>query len=171
MIYCAADAFFNSLRNATIFRKTVEEYNTWLIEKWNSRVTKDDTVFIFGTFYDEVLGIGKILDALNGKKIVILSSETNKETWRAWGIPIWDCTLHSRTDLLYSFSFCNERDGEISPGIRKKYTCYFSDNYHGNPLTGHRLNISFGMWNFEPLSLDEIPKIIQNLEGKTINKK
>ena len=52
---------------------TVEEHNEWLVEQWNSVVTKRDVTWVLGDVAFTVEGM-KYLDRMNGKKVLVLGN-------------------------------------------------------------------------------------------------
>lgn len=59
--------------------KNVDEMNAILIERWNSAVTKDDTVYVLGDMFwckdDKAI---EVLERLNGHKILIRGNHDSK---------------------------------------------------------------------------------------------
>lgn len=54
--------------------KTVDEMNQALVDNWNSRVTKDDHVYMLGDFCMSVTGFINYMNKLNGYKHVIMGN-------------------------------------------------------------------------------------------------
>ena len=88
--YVIADTKFNDNITAARLKISLEAYNQMLIERWNSIITKEDSVFVFGVFG---VGLGKelkpIIEQLNGI-IYIVNYKENKifdrNRWKRLGI-------------------------------------------------------------------------------------
>lgn len=53
----------------------VEAWDKWMIEKWNSTISKKDMVYILGDFaFGSPESVRKLLDKLHGKKFLILGN-------------------------------------------------------------------------------------------------
>lgn len=53
----------------------VEAWDKWMIEKWNSTISKKDMVYILGDFaFGSPENVRKLLDKLHGKKFLILGN-------------------------------------------------------------------------------------------------
>ena len=53
----------------------IEAWDKWMIEKWNSTVSKKDLVYIIGDFaFGSPDSVRKLLDKLHGKKFLILGN-------------------------------------------------------------------------------------------------
>jgi len=64
----------NILKQRTMF-STVEEMNTFLIEKWNKKIKKNDEVYIVGDFsYRSKTPVQEYLQMLNGSKHLIIGN-------------------------------------------------------------------------------------------------
>ena len=76
-IYIISDISFNNVNNAGN-EASLERYNTALINKWNSIVSDDDKVLVFGNF---ARGTGStirgIINQLKGKIYIVQHSYNN----------------------------------------------------------------------------------------------
>ena len=65
---------------------TVLEMNEKLIENWNQIVTKEDTVYVLGDFsdYTDAEMDRKILNRLNGNKILVMGNHDKHRTPQEW---------------------------------------------------------------------------------------
>lgn len=62
-----------------IFGSTVEKAKEAIIQLWNSRVNKKDTVYILGDLaFGEVEDKRKLFQRLNGNKVLILGNKVDK---------------------------------------------------------------------------------------------
>jgi len=128
-----------------------------LVDRWNSRVTKDDTVYILGDFaFHNVHDVASILDRLNGEKILVAGNHDSNQVRR---LPQWSFVtdyheLYHEGKLLvlshYPFAVWNKSH-------------YGSYNLHGHShgsFPGSRIQQDVGVdcWDFYPVTLSEIEK-------------
>lgn len=172
-MYYIADVCFNSSARASELKKTVQEYNQWLIQRWNSKVAENEQIFVFGTLFSSLEYTTSILQKLNGKIYLILSKDTAKqfsiEEWKAMGITPWRCQPFVKKNLEqlspYNFYLIAERDmKEVKDEKDIFYYCYYTiKEQKGSPIENRWVNLSCSKWNYEPIKIDDIPKIISNL--------
>jgi len=78
MIYYISDLHLGDKRVFDLCgrNKTINEYNNELIEKWNSKVTNKDSVYILGDFAHENYSYEalEVIDELNGIKNLIVGN-------------------------------------------------------------------------------------------------
>lgn len=82
MIFFIADTHFghkNIIKYCTRPYETVDEMDEDLIEKWNRKVGKLDTVYIIGDFVWNKNKVPYYAEILNGKKILVTGN--HDETW------------------------------------------------------------------------------------------
>ncbi len=77
MIYFTADCHFGHVNIIKLVNRpfvSVEEMDETLIENWNQKVHRDDTVYIVGDLFFRATDIETTLDRLKGKKRLILGN-------------------------------------------------------------------------------------------------
>lgn len=82
MIFFISDTHFghkNIIKHCSRPYETVEEMDEGLIEKWNRKVGKIDTVYIIGDFVWNKSKVPYYAERLKGKKILIAGN--HDETW------------------------------------------------------------------------------------------
>ena len=82
MIYFTSDTHFghaNVIKHCNRPFDSVEEMDRVMIEKWNKKVGKNDTVYIMGDFVWKKQLVPYYAERLNGKKILIVGN--HDETW------------------------------------------------------------------------------------------
>lgn len=163
--YVIADTKFNHKLTATQLKLSIDNYNKMLIDKWNSVITKNDSVFVFGIFG---VGLGKelkpIIEQLNGVIYIVNYIENkifDRDRWKRLGIhAIWDCNFiypigndkifFPITKGCYNKS-CKYRILTEKDGVAEVY----KDN---------GLSIEAKYWDYTPILLKEIPNIILKME-------
>jgi len=160
--YVIADTKFNDNITAARLKISLEEYNKMLIERWNSIVTKDDSIFVFGIFG---VGLGKglkpIIEQLNGI-IYIVNYKENKifdrDRWKRLGIhAIWDC----------NFTYPIDNDKIFFPAAKNchdetcKYRILTEKDGAAEVYKDNKLSIEAKYWNYKPILLKNIPLIIK----------
>lgn len=157
--------------------KSVEEMDNFLIEKWNSRVTKRDAVYIAGDFcWGTRKDVIKLLRRLNGNKTLILGNH-DKAIRSSYNMPLNEVThykevkdngrivcishypnllfrAHRRENGYHLYGHVhNTKEYEVV----KKWTQELKDNVEIQSK-GQCFNIGVMMpWmNYAPRTLDEI---------------
>ena len=135
---------------------SLEEMNEALIEKWNERVNGADTVYVVG---DMFLGRPEeatpLIKKLKGRKILIRGNHDRShrtmiecgfdETWQRKDFKLKD----GRRALL------NHKP--LPESTLGHYDLQIHGHRHSLPVvSGKRLNVCVDLWNFAPISEDEI---------------
>lgn len=159
---------------------SVDEMDTDLIARWNSRVKPDDVVFHLG---DVTLGdnADQYLDKLHGKIFVLANPWHHDKRWlpRTWHERCGTMEFAELTKIFYDVSFLPpivvlEMD---NPGTKEAHPhaitlCHYPveewdrKHYDAWHLHGHshgkarnvwcRLDVGVDCWNYQPISLGEI---------------
>ena len=160
--YVIADTKFNDNITAARLKISLEAYNQMLIERWNSIITKEDSIFVFGVFG---VGLGKelepIIEQLNGI-IYIVNYKENKifdrDRWKRLGIhAIWDC----------NFIYPIDNDKIFFPAAKNchdetcKYRILTEKDGAAEVYKDNKLSIEAKYWNYKPILLRNIPLIIK----------
>lgn len=140
--------------------KTVEEMDSYIIEKWNSIIKKNDKVFFLGDFsnYNKQKNI-EICNQLNGYKAIILGNHDHNKTYKYWN-DIGFKEIYKYPIVLNEFmvlSHCpilnvvNDNTINIHGHIHNK-TLGTAYQKHIN----HFINVSVENINYVPVNLDKI---------------
>lgn len=135
-----------------------QEWNDFLINKWNNVIHNDDTVYILGGFgKGGIKTIQEILSKLKGNKLLLYNDTVNQYSRKMWehiGLPAVHFTLFSIDKKLH-FSY-NEQ--LIKPDSEKGWLiCYGGQS---KPIWSDRgLNVSAKLWDYSPIDTDEIHNI------------
>ena len=144
--------------------KTVEEMNEALIEKWNAKVRKNDTVFIMGDLFFRAAEVESILSRLKGKKRLIVGNH--------------DGSWMKKVDLGKYFTSVDHYL-EISDGKHGLTLCHYPlltwhhekrtymihghlhadksmDYWQAIQSRNHLLNAGVDINHFEPVTFDEL---------------
>lgn len=160
--YVIADTKFNDNITAVRLKISLEVYNQMLIERWNSIITKDDSIFVFGVFG---VGLGKklksIIEQLNGI-IYIVNYKENKifdrDRWKRLGIhAVWNCnfTYPIGDDKIFFPAAKNCHDETC------KYRILTEKDGAAEVYKNNQLSIEAKYWNYKPILLKNIPLIIK----------
>lgn len=139
---------------------TVKEMNAVMRKKWNARVGKDDTVYILGdlaSWYEiDIHRLEKYVRNLNGRKILILGNHDKLNAFDYVNIGFESVHTH----------FVIESDiGPIhlthDPAVSRVYDqgYWLCGHVHGlfkMAENGRVLNVGVDVWDFEPISLEEV---------------
>lgn len=168
-IFFTADHHFNHKRIIEYCSrpfKDIDEMNEALIQKWNSKVKLEDTVYHLGDFaFGHIEDQLKVLKRLNGSINFILGSH-DKNLSEAVEAFNKERGIASRKIIGSMTTVCVEKTEII--------LCHYSmrtwpkSHYGTWHLFGHShgklegwgksFDIGVDVWNFEPLSFDEVEK-------------
>ena len=151
----------------------IDEMKNALIYNWNSVVQPDDLVYHLGDFaFSDAKEATTIAKRLNGRKHLI------------WGNH--DKTLRKSKEFMSQWIWCEEL-AEIWAGDQKIVLCHYpllvwnkshygSWNVHGHchgslPVdkTSLRIDAGVDVWNYFPVSYEEIKKVMDKREFKPID--
>jgi calcineurin-like phosphoesterase family protein len=138
--------------------------NECLIERWNSKVSQDDIVYVVGdVFLGDPTHATPIVQQLNGKKILILGNhDRSPKTMLASGF----IEVHRRLEITL-------RDGKkallshkpLPEMLLKEYDLQIHGHRHTEPaVLGKKINVCVDLWGYEPVHESEICDIILNSE-------
>ena len=160
--YIIADINFNNKLITEKLKMSIEDYNKMLINKWNSIVTKDDSIFVFGVFGT---GLGKelkpIIEQLNGVIYIVNYVENkifDRDRWKRLGIhAVWNC----------NFTYPIDNDKIFFPAAKNchdetcKYRILTEKDKAAEVYKDNKLSIEAKYWNYKPILLKNIPLIIK----------
>lgn len=155
MIYFTADQHFGHANVIKLCNRpfdNVQEMDNAIISYWNETVKRNDTIYVLGDFaWKRGQEYAK---KLNGNKIFLIGDHDKQMTGERLMIvklqDVWFTLCHWP---LYSWN--------------KQY--YGAINLHGhnhnNPIEPkkNRINVGVDVWNFRPVSIDEILSKVINL--------
>lgn len=138
---------------------SMEEMNEVMIERWNERISDSDTVYHIGdVFLGRPDNAIEIVRRLKGHKILISGNHDRSR----------------KTMIECGFNeVCNRKDFTLKNGklallchkpqpesVIKSYDLQIHGHRHnGAIVSGKRLNVCVDLWNFFPISEDEICNI------------
>lgn len=138
----------------------------WLIARWNERVKVEDTVYIIGDSYfhiGEKKGLQYYLDQLNGNKVVL--SGNHDERNKAKTI-IHSCVIELGGFNMYlthrpedaDLNYCVNLVGHV----HKKWKVM---DVEGSTL----VNVGVDVWNYQPVSFNEIMALVYEYKRRKEN--
>ncbi len=136
--------------------ENVNEMNEEMVRRWNERVTPDDTVYVVGDmFLGKPENAAPIVKRLNGKKVLVLGNHDRsprtmiecgfQETWQRKNIRLLD----DRQALL-----CHKPLPEST--IQHVSLQVHGHRHEGPIVNGKRLNVCVDLWDFRPISEEEL---------------
>ena len=152
MIWFTSDTHFghsNIIKYTGRPFKTIEEMNECIINRWNSRVKEDDTVFFLGDF--SLGNPKKYLERLNGNIVWIKGNHDKtaiiKELNINYGGYLWHLA-HKPEDCTGRYNLCGH--------VHEKWKIKVQKN---NKIL---VNVGVDQWDFYPIKIQEIIKEIKN---------
>lgn len=162
--FVISDLKMNDAIAAKSLGKTTEEYNNFIIEKWNSTVEEEDTVFIFGSFAKGTKEeVKSLISKMRGSLFLCSYSENDNIgyfTWRTIGIKrIWGCSFTADVGEEKIFFPCKrELDNPY------KYLAVTEKDNLNNVFENNKFSIEAKYWDYTPLRLKDLSDIILRLE-------
>lgn len=184
MIYVMSDMNLNDNLVAAFEKMSIEDWNNKIITNWNSVVTDDDKVLVFGTL---AKGLGKevkpLIEQLNGM-IYMCDYPANKhfkpDRWKRLGVDVvWSTsiekTLEGGDKVLIPVSQQIVDDpkvwNEMAPPkgfkwdkSKYKYLCLSAKYGLNEVFKKNCLSIEPKYWDYTPIALDDLPQIIENMK-------
>jgi calcineurin-like phosphoesterase family protein len=162
-IFLTSDTFFGrSLEAVNRGFSNSEEMEDALIEKWNSRVQPNDTVYHLGNFAWDPVSAESAMTFLNGK-ILFVGGEYDK------CLSELSLVKAGRHHLLPTISYMPKLELVLSHWPMMDWNDKESGTIHahGGKIpssleSGFRFNANIGNWNMAPIELDFLKELIQN---------
>lgn len=169
-IFFTSDLHFwhkNIIRYADRPYKNVDEMNDSIIDNWNAKIGKKDTVYILGDVsFKGLKDTQHLLDQLNGKKVLIIGNHDNPsiisyfdEKYDMLGLDVMD----DEEGMLVHCHLCHyplEQWNKMAHGsINLHGHCHGSideDDKHNHK----RLDVGVDSHNMTPISWNEIKEIL-----------
>ena len=139
--------------------KNVNDMDTQMIDKWNKKVSKNDSVYILGDFaFGDSESVSKLLDKLNGNKFLI---KGNHDYY------LKDREIHKKFGWVKDYYMLKYNGLKIVlfhyPIAVFDCQHYESIHLHGHihsrilePKIKNAYNVGVDVNNYEPVSLEEI---------------
>jgi len=173
MIHFTSDTHFghaNIIRYCNRPFSSVREMNECIIDKWNTKVSKDDSVYHIGDFgFGDPQSLKSILRQLNGKIYLIRGNHDKFQIVRDLGFqqvwPIREIKFNDQTIIL-----CHYAMRVWNKSHRGAWQLY--GHSHGTlPEDQNSLSFDVGVDanNFEPLSFDEVKIRMESKNFKSID--
>lgn len=166
MVYIIADINLNDSSAAQELNKTIDEYNRMIVDNWNKTVKETDEILIFGKIGNKPIeSLKNIIQSLNGQ-LYLMDYNSNKnykiETWKKIGIDyIINCSIF---DSIGDDKFCIPIAEQIDNYLTTvKYLCLTEKHKMDTIFKNNCLNISVKNWDYTPIPLKELPKIIERM--------
>lgn len=161
MIYFISDTHFyhyNIIQYCDRPFNDIETMNDYMIKKWNSVVTNDDTVYFLGDFgFGDKDMLTSICNQLNGRKIMLRGNHDyrrGKQSWRDIGFEeVYDKKIEFKDNIILSHEPKNVDDSMIN----------IHGHIHNIPLSkdfnqDNHFCVSVEMIDYTPITLDDILK-------------
>lgn len=186
MIYFTSDLHFghtNIIRLCGRPFADAEEMDRCLIERWNSKVQEDDTVYLVGDIVWDKRKVPYYMEQLRGRKILISSGNhdagwANKEAFAPYfeaRIPYLETKLCGHIVTLCHYPLLEWKDSrEESPTKKPGYLVHghihnrVSEEYRSLYLQPHALNAGVDVNGYEPVTLEELLENNQNFKLKAL---
>ena len=169
MIFYTADLHFNHKKIIEYCNRpfsNIEDMNNTIINNWNNKVSKNDTVYILGDFgYVQGKEAKEILSKLNGNKYLIIANHDkflndksfNKNSFKDiyYYCELKDC---NKKVVLFLYPIF-EWNGYYHNSIHLFGHVHISNKFYSNipPIFKNKaFNVGVDVNNFEPVSLEEI---------------
>lgn len=169
-IYICADPNFFSAAAAQKLNKTVEQYNDFIIENWNSLINADDYVVLLGNVGGgNPIEMKAIMSQLIGTKMILDydprrgNTRLSKKQWLEAGVQTY--RFHSSVTgkikgveqrariLCWNDPLCRKENYCAAPGSTIETNKLFESN---------TLNLSIEKWNYAPVPYLQVPKLINS---------
>lgn len=165
-IWITSDTFFgrSSLAKERGF-DSVESMDAHLIQRWNSKVSKDDIVWHLGNFAWDSISVEYTIPHLNGN-INIIKGEYDilfEDIFEAQGI-----SVHEGINVNYENKLVMSHwPMLIWPGKNDNFIqLHANDKQIKSDLSKElRLNMNYDLWSLSPVSLDSILDIINTAKS------
>ena len=148
-----------------------EQFNKEIIKKWNSIITNNDYIYIFGTFGGNTRNeTREVLNQLNGK-IYLCNYNKNKNfhknEWMNWNISmIWNVSFYYNDSSKYYFfpaNGYNIKNFPIHYNLKDTYIIVW-ENEIDEVYKDNMLSIDAKYWDYTPIKLEDLGEIIERMK-------
>lgn len=163
---------FNAIRFDDRPWSTTAEMDEGLVEKWNKKVAPEDTVYILGdiSWYRDVSKTVELIGRLNGKKILIKGNHDRIKKSEVVACFEKIVDYLEVKDGEYNLVLChypilfykNQRYGwihlygHLHTGVDENLCQEMISLLKSKGLKTNMYNVGTMLWNFEPVTLEEI---------------
>lgn len=148
----------NIIRFAERPFKTVEQMNKTMMDNWNERVDKNDTIIHLGDvgFFKDAHQMTELISKLNGNKILIKGNHdryTKAQYHTAGFDEIINSTLYGPNENTEweTFNLVHK------PTVLENQYLHLVGHIHQQFIyQGNNLNMSVEVWNYKPVTMKEI---------------
>jgi calcineurin-like phosphoesterase family protein len=145
---------------------SVEIMNDTIVERWNSKVSKNDEIFILGDVsFGKLKETVDFLSRLNGKLCLVSGNHDVHLTKHQEFIDCFDGRVFDLLD--------HKINGKHYVMCHYPLRAWNRSHYGAINLFGHlhskwkgnrqQLNVGMDLWNLTPLAIEEIPSILESL--------
>ena len=164
--YIISDIKLNDFLVANSMNMDIDNYNNFIINKWNKKITKEDIVFVFGVFaVGKIAKLKVLIPKFNGNIYLLSYKKENaifkREQWKRLGIhSVWDCNLIypiTNGNIFIpsqKYNGKNKYDYKIVTEKDKQNTVFSNKN----------LSIEAKYWDYTPILMADLEGIIHNME-------
>lgn len=171
-VYVIANINLNDEAAAREAEIDLSDYNQMIIDKWNSCITDEDYIYVFGAF-----GKGKraemreLISQLKGT-IYITNYQVNKhftiEEWKSWGIDfVWNTSFYYKNEEGVEFFFPVQGETIIGPknGLKEnQFIAATQEDNLGTIFKNNMFSLDAKYWDYTPIVLKELPEIVVRLK-------
>lgn len=185
MMYVIANINLNDEYVAKELKMDLNSYNKMIIDKWNSCVTNEDSVYVFGIFgKGKRMEMKELIPQLKGKIYIVnyASCPSNLhftvEEWKSWGINyIWTTSFYYKGKNGIELFFPTQRIVTINPETQKvvsvgpvtnlkenQFVAATNDDNLGIIFKNNMFSLDAKYWDYTPIALEELPEIVLRLK-------
>lgn len=177
MIYYISDLHLGDQRIIELCKRpfaSIDDYEKYLIDKWNSKITKDDDVYLLGDMGCSIEIVKSFISKVNGRKHLIIGNHDEEYVDDYKHLDLFVnidkllyindsgrrvCVCHyPLMDWFYGSQIIYHVYGHIhnKNAANSGYLYQEIENYYKNKPA---FNASVDVINFEPVTLDELIKM------------
>jgi len=148
--------------------KDADEMNDVLINNWNEQVAEDDTIFHLGDLCFKKFHRGKdiVTEELNGNIILIKGNHDKKQSIKTIIDSIIIKYNGRRIYLTHYPELGNHLMLTLAGHVHEKWKINYITNSHGKRVGFPIVNVGVDVWDFKPISLEEIFAFIYTKEDR-----
>lgn len=165
--FVTSDTFFGRKNAIKLFKRkfsSVEEMNNEMIERWNSKVNKEDTVYHLGNFAWDPFSVNHALQSLNGKIKFLLGNKDKAlnesanlyENVIILPLQIIELNIFKVVLCHYPLEYWNGKENGILHLHGHNYKEFPTD------LNKHiRVNVCSDYWKLAPVEINTIKELVE----------
>ena len=176
MMYVIANVNLNDEATAKELGMDLDGYNKMIIDNWNSCITDEDSVYVFGVFgKGKRMKMKELIPQLKGTIYIVnyASYSANlhftREEWKSWGIDyVWTTSFYYESKNGMELFFPDfGKEPTIEPRGRLKenqFVAATNDDNLGVIFKNNMFSLDAKYWDYTPIALEELPEIILRLK-------